>query len=414
MSRTPTYSAPFRLYLVKDPATGARRQISDKGKAQELAEEIARRTGAKLDAVLVRSRYVYVTETRGGGRVRRLNTKKTTETEARDWTTARIRGGSRGEASKDLFRVAVDAWIAKKRQARRVEKTVSDYASVAAFWTQALGDIRLSDLTEADVLDYFGRRESGEIGRDAEKKPEERRRPSTRLLIKDKVLLKSFLKDARATHLLEVFDDQSLKWTPEEHEPEALTHEQVTALLDATRKNFKVSIKRKKFRPYEGEQEWTPPAHLYGIVLTALHTLLRFKNVVGLTWSMVHTDAGELRIPPGAMKTKRGITIPLSKTLRAYLDSLERGAPAALVFPGAMDNVKRSFRSAARRAGLAGLKFHVLRKTGATILLDEGIPLATVQRIGGWKSPQVLLRSYAAATLRSKAKAAEVLDGLGG
>jgi integrase len=415
MSRTPTYSSPFKVYLLKDASTGKRRQLTDKDKAETEAAEIAKRTGKPVAEIVTASRYFYVTEIRPGRRVRRLCTKKPTATEAKQWTNARIARGPTTAAPKDLFSVAVDLWIEDKRIARKDEKTLTDYESVAKFWKQALGDIRISNLMAEDVLDYFRRRESGEIGRDAEKEPDERRKPSTRLLLKDKILMASFLRDAKAeSSLLTVFKHPRLKWTEEESEPEALSREQVAALLDTCRKPYTVTAKRKKFRPYEAEQSWTPPPHLYGCVLTALHTLLRFKNVARLTWAMVDLDGGALRIPAGVMKNRRAITIPMTKTLKAYLSSLERGGPAAPVFPNAQDNIRRSFTSAARRAKVSWATFHSLRRTGATLLLDEGIPIAVVQRLGGWKHADVLLKAYAASTLKSKAKAVEVLDGLGG
>lgn len=66
------------------------------------------------------------------------------------------------------------------------------------------------------------------------------------------------------------------------------------------------------------------------------------------------------------------------------------------------------------RAGLPQLKFHTLRKTGATILLDAGVPLQVVQRMGGWKKPDVLLRHYAAVSAEQRQRAVSVLDRLGG
>ena len=169
------------------------------------------------------------------------------------------------------------------------------------------------------------------------------------------------------------------------------------------------------------DQVFLPPPHLYGIVLTALHSLLRLGNVLTLGWGEVDLERGVIRLAPGRMRTRRELELELTPTLKAYLESLPRGAAAAPVFvdsltgkPLAPQGIKKSFRSAAKRAGLGGLKFHTLRKTGATILLDAGIPLQVVQRMGGWKKPDVLLRHYAAVTAEQRQRAVGVLDRLGG
>jgi integrase len=55
---------------------------------------------------------------------------------------------------------------------------------------------------------------------------------------------------------------------------------------------------------------------------------------------------------------------------------------AELVF-GIEDNVKKSFTSACRRAGITGLHFHDLRHTAATRWIQAGIPVTTVSRLLG-------------------------------
>tara|TARA_B100000809_G_C15112392_1_gene521082 strand:+ start:208 stop:525 length:318 start_codon:yes stop_codon:yes gene_type:complete len=90
-----TYSKPYRLFLVKDPETGKRRQLKDEGKARE----IAKRTGTRLKDILVPSNYLYVEEYRKGARCgRRINTRKKTRFEAQEWVRERIRT-SRGPYS---------------------------------------------------------------------------------------------------------------------------------------------------------------------------------------------------------------------------------------------------------------------------------------------------------------------------
>ena len=57
-------------------------------------------------------------------------------------------------------------------------------------------------------------------------------------------------------------------------------------------------------------------------------------------------------------------------------------------------NFTKAFTKQAKLLGFEGFKFHHLRGTHATLLLDRGIPVHTVaERLGD--DPAVLLRNYA-------------------
>jgi integrase len=45
-----------------------------------------------------------------------------------------------------------------------------------------------------------------------------------------------------------------------------------------------------------------------------------------------------------------------------------------------------------KRAGLAGLRFHDLRHTWATWLMQAGVPAYAIQSLGGWASPKMVER----------------------
>jgi len=426
----PTYSPPYRLYEVQYPkrrnqSRGRRRQFPDRGRASEVAETLARRlrrwarrkvTAESLQSI---SKYWYSTRV-SGPRVARVSTKATTKPEAIRWVdAARARQVSGiAEPKAKTMSDALDLWLEEKRLGRRAEKTLIDYECMVGFWKKVLGSHEVSEVDGDDVLRYFSKRERGQLNTKKERKTKDESepfRPGTRTLAKDRICMASFFKWARKRgYCTQNPVEDAPRWTLEEKEPQALTVAEASKLLDACRKPFKVQVVRAGKRAGKFEQEYLPPPHLYGVVLVALHTLLRLGSVLRLRWGDIDLERGLIRVPAASVKTRRDLEIPMTPTLRAYLSGLERGTPAAMLFGISLSSVRRSFGSAARRAGLAGLKFHALRKTGATILLEAKVPLKTVQRLGGWRRPDVLLKHYAAVTEGAQGEAVAALDKLGG
>ncbi|MDO2365702.1 site-specific integrase, partial [Escherichia coli] len=53
-----------------------------------------------------------------------------------------------------------------------------------------------------------------------------------------------------------------------------------------------------------------------------------------------------------------------------------------------------SWLSACRRAGIEDFRFHDLRHTWASWLIQSGVPLSVLQEMGGWESIE-MVRRYA-------------------
>ncbi|MBI4400389.1 MAG: tyrosine-type recombinase/integrase, partial [Nitrospirae bacterium] len=71
----------------------------------------------------------------------------------------------------------------------------------------------------------------------------------------------------------------------------------------------------------------------------------------------------------------------------------------------------RAFYAARRKAGIERFRFHDLRHTWATRLIQNGVDLYTVQRLGRWKTITMVMR-YAHHYPESLRAGAEVLDRL--
>lgn len=121
---------------------------------------------------------------------------------------------------------------------------------------------------------------------------------------------------------------------------------------------------------------------LRAIIICALETGMRRGEILSLRWSDVDLDNRRINIQALNTKTLKSRALPITPRLLAELEALPRRSEAARVF-GITDTIKRSWATAKRIAGITDLKFHDLRHTFATRLVQAGIPIAEVSRILG-------------------------------
>jgi integrase len=69
------------------------------------------------------------------------------------------------------------------------------------------------------------------------------------------------------------------------------------------------------------------------------------------------------------------------------------------------DNLRRSWGDIRERAGLGAMRFHDLRHTCVTLLLDLGAPPHVVREIVGHSAIEVTMTIYAHVSLDEKRKA---------
>jgi integrase len=156
----------------------------------------------------------------------------------------------------------------------------------------------------------------------------------------------------------------------------------------------------------------TCESHLKPIVITALNTGMRKGEILNLRWDNVDLRHGFILLD----KTKNGERreIPINDTLRAVLQGLQRRLDIPYVFYDAAtgkpyQDVKRSFNTACRRAGIRDFHFHDLRHTFASHLVMAGVDLTTVSRLLGHKSLTMTLR-YSHLAPEHMSKAVDILD----
>lgn len=139
------------------------------------------------------------------------------------------------------------------------------------------------------------------------------------------------------------------------------------------------------------------PEHQRDITVFALATGLRQSNVVKLEWSHVDLERGTCWVPGDQAKGGEDLHVSLSEVALAVLRR-QRGAHERFVFTYRGKPLKqvntRGWRAALRRAGIENFRWHDLRHTWASWLVQNGTPLYDLQEMGGWRSA-AMVRRYA-------------------
>lgn len=153
--------------------------------------------------------------------------------------------------------------------------------------------------------------------------------------------------------------------------------------------------------------------HLRPIVVTALNTGMRKEEILSLAWEK-HVDLMHGFILLNITKNGERREIPINQTVRRTLQGLVRHIHSPYVFTDTegkrYQDVKRSFKSACRRAGIKDFRFHDLRHTFASQLIMAGVDITTLKELLGHKTLTMTLR-YTHLAPSHKIKAVEILDG---
>ncbi len=151
--------------------------------------------------------------------------------------------------------------------------------------------------------------------------------------------------------------------------------------------------------------------HLRPILICAIDTGMRRGEILKLKWEDIDFQEGVIIIQAFNTKTLKDRQVAMTQRLSNELKRLYGESPkepTLLVF-GITDNVKKAFDSARRIAGLPDVRFHDLRHTHATRLVQHHIPLSEVGRILGHNQPSTTYR-YVNANVETAKRAAAVLD----
>lgn len=135
---------------------------------------------------------------------------------------------------------------------------------------------------------------------------------------------------------------------------------------------------------------------LRSIISVALHTGMRLGEILSLRWAQV--DFAGMMLTAERTKSGKPRTIPLNAALHNELSMLKsQDGRSPFVFPNSktgkpLTTVKTAFVAACRRAEIAGLRFHDLRHTFGSRLVEKGADIETVRSLLGHASIAVTQR----------------------
>lgn len=139
------------------------------------------------------------------------------------------------------------------------------------------------------------------------------------------------------------------------------------------------------------------PSHQRSLMLFALATGLRQGNVLKLEWAQVDLARQVAWIFGDQAKGDEDIHVSLNDTAMSVLRA-EQGKHPIYVFTYGGKPIKqantKSWRAALEKVGITNFRWHDLRHSWASWLVQNGTPLYTLQEMGAWKSAE-MVRRYA-------------------
>jgi len=138
---------------------------------------------------------------------------------------------------------------------------------------------------------------------------------------------------------------------------------------------------KKKSPPEEVPTRKINPFYLKNIVKAALLTGLRRGDLLSLKWANVDLEKGVLFFNEQKKRSKRRIKV-FNSDMIELLKSTPHGE-SETIFNGPdgkpLKDIKRSFRTALKKAGIKDFHFHDLRHTSASYMVMRGASLKAVQ-----------------------------------
>ena len=153
--------------------------------------------------------------------------------------------------------------------------------------------------------------------------------------------------------------------------------------------------------------------HLKPIIIVALNSGMRKGEILNLSWNDI--DFVKYTIHVKHTKSGKDRILPISSLIAEVLKGQDMSSK--WIFPNpqrkdrALKDISSSFKTAYKRCGIEKLRFHDLRHTAATWMVNAGIDLVTIKEILGHSTIQMTM-VYCHSSQESKRKAIQELEKL--
>jgi integrase len=140
--------------------------------------------------------------------------------------------------------------------------------------------------------------------------------------------------------------------------------------------------------------------HLKPIIITALNTGMRRGELLSLKWGNVDLENNLIIITAANNKSKKTKRVPVNSVLSTMLRELKfrNQKKSEYVFLGDDDkpvkDIKTAYLNACRRAGIQSLRFHDLRHTAGTRMVESGVGIVAISKILGHASVELTMKRY--------------------
>ncbi|HBL4691964.1 site-specific integrase [Citrobacter sedlakii] len=299
-----------------------------------------------------------------------------------------------GDFPDVTFEEACLRWIEEKSD----KKSLDTDKGRMGFWLEHFEGVRLKDITEARIYSAVSRmhnRSNLEIWKSRVEAARKKGKPdpvyvakpvTTSTKAKHLALMKAILRAA----------ERDWKWL-----------EKAPVIKIPTVRNKRVRwLEKDEAKRLIDEC----PEPLKSVVKFALATGLRRSNIINLEWQQIDMQRRVAWVNPEDSKSNRAIGVALNdtacKVLRdqignhhkfVFVHTKAGRRPDGSVTPAVRKmrvDDGRAWKSACKRAGIEDFRFHDLRHTWASWLIQSGVPLSVLQEMGGWESIE-MVRRYA-------------------
>lgn len=146
---------------------------------------------------------------------------------------------------------------------------------------------------------------------------------------------------------------------------------------------------------------------LHDIIITALYTGFRKNEILNLKWDNVDLKQDKITLYPEQTKNKKFHIIPIHPVLKEVLLYWYSNRKGDYVFHRdgkQVVSIREAFARACKRAGIEDLRFHDLRHTFATKLVNMGVDIYIIKELLNHSDIRMTLR-YAHLTYYHKLQA---------